>query len=61
MVESVRGFVRVVERGRIVQSTVFVLNVEECLEDGLSFLPQLGRLFFADGLELADLVVDKDV
>jgi hypothetical protein len=60
MAETLRGFVLVVERRRIMLSTVFVRSVEEYLEDGRSAL--LGEATVSSrGLELADLGVDEDI
>jgi hypothetical protein len=60
MAETLRGFVLVVERRRIMLSTVFVRSVEEFSEDGLSAL--LGEATVSSrGLELADLGVDEDI
>ena len=62
MAESARGFVRAVERRRIMLSTVFALNVEEYLEDGPSSCRfEVDDFSSSVSLELADLSVDEDV
>ena len=61
MAESVREFVRGVERRLTTRSTVFVLSVEEFWEDGLRLILADGTNFSPVSLELADLVVDEDV
>ena len=60
MAESARGFALVVERRRIMLSTVFVLSVEDYSGDGHNS-PFCTTTILADCLELADLVVDEDV
>jgi hypothetical protein len=61
MAESVREFVRGVERRLTMRSMVFVLSVEEFWEDGLSGLFRRCDYSSLARLELADLVVDQDV
>ena len=60
MAESARGLARVVERRRIMLSTVFVRSAEEFSEDGPSFCPVVATIL-RRCLELTDLVVDEDV
>ena len=61
MAEIARGFVRVVERRRIMRNTVFAQSAEKFSDDGPSTNLQTGRLSSSVTLELAYLVVDEDV